>query len=437
MEIIAIMKQLILFWMLCTASVLAQPKLAILSFKNNGSQNLSALSEGIPDMLGTTISDSKKVMVVERAQIGKLMQEMQLGMTGIVEPSSAAKIGKMLGAQWVILGSFIDLGASIRLDAKVVRVESGVVIPGSAVRQKTKSIENLDQAIDQMAAELLKKLTGEISSQPAIEGFSDLPGKMSIVMEEMVMAALVLDGKTLDMTGSDISSKVSHGKHLLTLNKGVFSPKVIAKAEIFVPGGYWVRVKYAQKKFTVYETIPLPQAKKRLKKNSAQQTSTQSSQQTQIKVTQQDQADMMKMQVGPNGIQMQFSMQGNHQTQHSSQHETVVNTQTSSQIHTNEEAPAVAQPMRHSRFQAFLRSLKKESFDDVRIEMIEGQIQSEYFDVSQLKKMVALFVHEDQKLEVTQLVYPRLVDKEDIFKVYDLFEFSHTKSEMQEWIQNQ
>lgn len=47
-------------------------------------------------MLSTTLASSRQIRVAERDQLDKILEEMQLGMTGLLDPSTAAQVGKIV-----------------------------------------------------------------------------------------------------------------------------------------------------------------------------------------------------------------------------------------------------------------------------------------------------------------------------------------------------
>ena len=80
--------------------------------------------------------------MVERTRLDALIDEMQLGMTGLVDVGSAAKIGKLLGAQYIVLGSVTGLSTKTKTNSfsgnsyqviahvyvRMVEVETGRVV---------------------------------------------------------------------------------------------------------------------------------------------------------------------------------------------------------------------------------------------------------------------------------------------------------------------
>jgi curli biogenesis system outer membrane secretion channel CsgG len=111
------MKKLIaLLVILAAASAFAQkPRVAILEFKNKslGGHHYwwdDKVGAAAQDMLLTELVKSGKYAVVEREQIAAIMQEKGLVLSGDVDPSTAMKIGKLLGVQYLITGSVTEFG---------------------------------------------------------------------------------------------------------------------------------------------------------------------------------------------------------------------------------------------------------------------------------------------------------------------------------------
>src|SRR5690242_5902642 len=107
----------------------ARPGIAVLPFDNSGSygqdkENFDALQKGIAGMLISELAANPGARVVERDAIEKLLAEQNLGASGKVTPETAAKIGKLVGARYVITGTFIDFYGDFRLDARIVNVET-------------------------------------------------------------------------------------------------------------------------------------------------------------------------------------------------------------------------------------------------------------------------------------------------------------------------
>ncbi|WP_457572535.1 tetratricopeptide repeat protein [Desulfovulcanus sp.] len=104
--------------------------IAITYFKNlSNSRELAAFQKGLVAMIISDLSKISSLKPVERLKLQALLQEIQLGQSGIVDPSTAPRIGRLLGAENVVVGT-IDKG-SIRLATTLVS-SSSEQIQGSA-----------------------------------------------------------------------------------------------------------------------------------------------------------------------------------------------------------------------------------------------------------------------------------------------------------------
>ncbi len=130
--------------------------IAISYFDNSsGDAKYNALSKGIADMLITDLSKVKGVNIVEREKLEKLIQEIKLGQSKYFDPATAQKLGKGLGAQNILTGSFYLLDNIIRIDARLIDVQTGAIISAEQVTGSKNSFFSLHQ---QLAALLSKNL---------------------------------------------------------------------------------------------------------------------------------------------------------------------------------------------------------------------------------------------------------------------------------------
>lgn len=62
------------------------------------------------DMLVTSLVKSGRYRVIERQEIEKIINEQQLGQSGMVTAQSAAKVSQLLGAEIAIIGNVTEFG---------------------------------------------------------------------------------------------------------------------------------------------------------------------------------------------------------------------------------------------------------------------------------------------------------------------------------------
>lgn len=107
----------------------------VLSFSNHTNQpNLEPLQKGIAIMIMTDLSKVKSLTVVERVRMQALVEEMKLGVSGLVENKTAPRVGKLLGAQWLVGGNILKSPSElVQLKSRILDVPSAQVTaePGS------------------------------------------------------------------------------------------------------------------------------------------------------------------------------------------------------------------------------------------------------------------------------------------------------------------
>lgn len=135
-----------------------RPGIAVMPFDNGGSygqdkENFDALQKGVAGMLISELSANPAARVVEREQIQKLLEEQNLGTSGRVNPETAAKVGKLVGARYVVLGTFIDFYGDFRVDVRLVNVETSEIVK---VEKDQAPRDHLFQIIQNVAMKLMK-----------------------------------------------------------------------------------------------------------------------------------------------------------------------------------------------------------------------------------------------------------------------------------------
>jgi TolB-like protein len=79
-----------------------------------------------------------KLTVIERSQIDKLLREQNFSLSGIVDASQAAKIGKILSVEGVVIGTISVNGNQVELIARIVQSETAVILGSASFRYNIK-----------------------------------------------------------------------------------------------------------------------------------------------------------------------------------------------------------------------------------------------------------------------------------------------------------
>ncbi len=130
-----------------TSGTPARETLAVLYFENQGNEDLEPLKVGLSQMLITDLTGTEGVTVVERAQLQAILDELELGHSGVADPATAARVGELLGSKWMLLGSYFELMGTLRIDARLVRVETGEIVHAFGVNDTTASFMQMEKSL--------------------------------------------------------------------------------------------------------------------------------------------------------------------------------------------------------------------------------------------------------------------------------------------------
>jgi len=112
-----------------TKPLFVEKKLAVLPF---GETSPEAQKEGmgklVSNMMTTAMGPMRTFIVLERLQVEKAIEELNFGQSGYLEDESAKKIGKLLGADFLIVGNVGAKGNAVEVDSRLVDIETGQVL---------------------------------------------------------------------------------------------------------------------------------------------------------------------------------------------------------------------------------------------------------------------------------------------------------------------
>ncbi len=99
-------------------------KIAVLSFRDTAS-NGHNYGDALSEMITTAFIKSHYFEVIERSQIQKVMEEQQFSVSGSVDSDTAIELGRILGVQYLVVGSVARLGSLFEIDVRFIETKSG------------------------------------------------------------------------------------------------------------------------------------------------------------------------------------------------------------------------------------------------------------------------------------------------------------------------
>ena len=131
-------------------------RVAVIDFEQKAYQEFQGkqIGEIVAEWLITSLVNTGRFEVVERAQLQKIMKEQQLGMTGMINQETAAKVGELLGVKVIITGSVIQIGNTYEVNARLISVEDGSIL--NAERIRGVGLDGVEQMMDSLADSIKK-----------------------------------------------------------------------------------------------------------------------------------------------------------------------------------------------------------------------------------------------------------------------------------------
>jgi len=103
------------------------------------------------------------------------------------------------------------------------------------------------------------------------------------------------------------------------------------------------------------------------------------------------------------------------------------------EIKTNEKIDT-PKAMSESEFNKLLANVEDESFDDDQTSVVRIAAKSKYFTINQLTRLLPNFSFSDSKINIVQIVYPKIVDKDNSHNLIKAFTFSSDKQKVEQII---
>lgn len=125
------------------------PAVAVVNFGNNTGYRIPNIEDTAAEYISTLLSNKNSLQVVERKKLKNIMTEQNLSQSGIIDnQKTAIQVGKLLGAEYLVTGSLMNLNidetkfegygiettkvkVSLSTNIKVLNVNTGVIESGN------------------------------------------------------------------------------------------------------------------------------------------------------------------------------------------------------------------------------------------------------------------------------------------------------------------
>ena len=112
----------------------------------------------VSDILFANLATDPSIVLVDREDLDKVLEEQGMNISGIVDSASAVKVGNIMGAKILVTGSVLKAGSSQYLVAKIIGTETTRVF-GASVKGGEK--DDIDKLAEELSGEVAKIILRE------------------------------------------------------------------------------------------------------------------------------------------------------------------------------------------------------------------------------------------------------------------------------------
>ncbi len=179
---------------------------AVVDFANNsGNTGLDFLSRSIADSVSSTFGEEAEFRLVERSQMNKLLEEVELQQSGLFEDAVMDNLS-MVRADYLIVGSYTGKSSRLNVNIRMVNVATSEVL---ATRTVHGSVDDLFEKIEVETRALFQYIRGAQFGSITVTSQPD-------------EADVYVDGVRVGQTPL-VNYKVVTGNHTIKIRKQGFS----------------------------------------------------------------------------------------------------------------------------------------------------------------------------------------------------------------------
>jgi TolB-like protein len=125
--------------------------LVVLNFANNTAgekaNDFQPWELGLASMMRTDLESMGLFNIISRDVVRDVSRERGIRFTSARTDENALELGRLVAAQYVLSGSFLEVGGKLRVEAKVFSVEQGVQLGAASVNGRTDAFFELQKQL--------------------------------------------------------------------------------------------------------------------------------------------------------------------------------------------------------------------------------------------------------------------------------------------------
>ena len=190
-------------------------RIAIAKFVSATSEATDQEAASITDIFTDTMIHTRSIAVIERSRLEEVFREQRMSMSGMIDASTAARVGKLLGCKYIILGSVTQLKET----------QTQIRNKNTTTTKSTAEATLYARVIDTETGEAVysDSYTGQASSRAEEKHHQDYDikrGMSSMKQQAIASAAKVLSSKIREAIVDETARVIAVERGAVTLNRG-------------------------------------------------------------------------------------------------------------------------------------------------------------------------------------------------------------------------
>lgn len=138
--------------------------LAVTVFPFSTPKGQEKMGQDVGEMLTLLLSAEPGLQLIERETLNKVIEEQTLSLTGLVDASQAIRVGKLVGAQIIVVGRIFELGESRLVTAKLISSETTQILGAVERGSLEKPVDELVFALGVKVATILQESGAKLTA---------------------------------------------------------------------------------------------------------------------------------------------------------------------------------------------------------------------------------------------------------------------------------
>ena len=135
---------------------------AVLPFE--GKEETENIRKSVTDKMVTQLVNLRRFRVIERNALEEVMKEHKKTISGLVDESTAVELGKLVGADVIIIGSIVCEEQYGKVSARVIDTQTSEIIVAKEASAENTRIDNIEKLVENVAIMIYNDL-------PLVKGY--------------------------------------------------------------------------------------------------------------------------------------------------------------------------------------------------------------------------------------------------------------------------